>query len=113
MFVSKCAHHEILTVIESCQPPSKMIRRHPSRCFNENQSRGGVMDHWTTRQVSTNWFGLEHVVYGNGRYVAYGTYSDYGALMSSEDGINWALRLDGKAPSANGFSFAASMHFAH
>src|SRR5215813_1034617 len=77
------------------------------------QSRAGVMDHWTTRQVSTNWFGLEHVVYGNGRYVAYGTYSDYGALMSSEDGINWALRLDGKAPSANGFSFAASMHFAH
>jgi hypothetical protein len=52
-----------------------------------------ALDNWTTNQVSTNWFGLTHVVFGNGRYVAAGYWSDYGAILSSEDGLNWTLRV--------------------
>ncbi len=54
-----------------------------------------ALDNWTTNQVSTNWFGLSHVAYGNGRYVAAGSWSDYGAILSSEDGFNWTLRATG------------------
>ncbi|MBE0543466.1 MAG: hypothetical protein IH623_19145, partial [Verrucomicrobia bacterium] len=54
-----------------------------------------ALDNWTTNQVSTNWFGLSHVVYGNGRYVAAGGRSDGGAILSSDDGLNWTLRADG------------------
>jgi hypothetical protein len=50
---------------------------------------------WTTNQVSTNAFGLDRVVFGNGRFVASGGFSDFGALMSSEDGLNWVLRAGG------------------
>src|ERR1041384_7150020 len=33
-----------------------------------------ALDNWTTNQVSTNYFGLDHVAYAKGRYVAYGWY---------------------------------------
>ena len=58
-------------------------------------ARADALDNWTTNQVSTNWFGLGHVVYGNGRYVAAGSWSSYGAYLSSEDGLNWMLRVQG------------------
>ncbi|MFO1511757.1 MAG: hypothetical protein U1F83_02410 [Verrucomicrobiota bacterium] len=71
-----------------------------------SQALAGPLDNWTTNQVSTNSFGLDCAVYGNGRYVAYGEYSDYGVIMSSEDGINWSLRLDGKTNATFSFSLA-------
>src|SRR5881409_551334 len=57
--------------------------------------RADALDHWTSTQLSTNSFGLNLLVYGNGRYVAAGGKSDGGALMSSEDGLSWILRADG------------------
>src|SRR6266550_883531 len=78
-------------------------------CFS---SQAGLMDHWTTNQVSTNHFGLTYVVYGNGRYVAYGPYSDYGSLMSSEDGVNWVLRNDGGGASGSGLSYSVALSYA-
>jgi hypothetical protein len=57
---------------------------------------------WTTNQVSTNRFGLTSVVYGNGCYVAAGSFSDYGAIVSSEDGFNWTVRADGGWPNPAG-----------
>jgi hypothetical protein len=32
-------------------------------------ARADALDNWTTNQVSTNYFGLDCVVYGNGREV--------------------------------------------
>lgn len=58
-------------------------------------ARADALDNWTTNQVSTNLFQLNHVVYGDGRYVAAGGRSDGGAILSSEDGLNWTLRADG------------------
>ena len=52
-----------------------------------------VLDHWTTKQITTNSFGLHHVVYGNGRYVAVGEFLDAGGIYTSEDGLNWTLRF--------------------
>src|SRR3954447_10754642 len=87
-------------------------------CFIPGVSRtkAGVMDHWVTIQVSTNHFGLTYVVYGDGRYVAYGQYSDYGVVMVSYDGINWEVRQDG-GPSGSlsysvGLSYAGGKYFA-
>jgi len=73
-----------------------------------SQALADPLDNWTTNQVSTNSFCLDCVVYGNGRYVAYGEYLDWGVIMTSEDGINWALRLDGKTNSS-GFSFSIAL----
>lgn len=63
------------------------------------------------KQVSTNHIGLSYVVYGNGLYVAYGQYSDYGAVMSSEDGINWVLRNDGGGPLGSGLSYSVALSY--
>jgi hypothetical protein len=60
-----------------------------------------------TNQISTNYFGLDCVVYGTNRYVAYGEYSDWGVIMTSEDGKNWTVRSDGGASS--GLSFSISL----
>lgn len=56
-------------------------------------TRADVLDNWTTNQISTNSFGLHHVVYGNGRYVAVGEAGDGGGIYTSEDGLNWTLRF--------------------
>ncbi|HWI57024.1 MAG TPA: hypothetical protein VNZ22_07345 [Bacillota bacterium] len=68
-------------------------------------AQADALDHWTTNQVSTNYFGLRCVAYGQGRYVAFGEYSDWGAILSSEDGIHWTLRNDGNGPAGSGLSF--------
>jgi hypothetical protein len=68
----------------------------PLWCFPDSLS-ADALDHWTTNQVSTNRFGLQHVVYGNGRFVAGGGWSDWGALLSSEDGLKWTLRVSGNS----------------
>jgi hypothetical protein len=73
-------------------------------------AEAGVMDHWVTNKVSTNHIGLTFVVYGGGRYVAYGQYSDYGAVMVSTDGINWELRHDG-GPSGD-LSYSVALSYA-
>ena len=54
--------------------------------------RGDVLEYWTTNQITTNHFGLSHVAYGNGRYVAVGDYSDSGGVYSSDDGLSWTFR---------------------
>jgi len=56
--------------------------------------RGGVLDNWTTNQITTNSYGFKQVVYGNGRYVAVGDEgpNNPAAIYSSEDGFNWVLR---------------------
>jgi len=56
--------------------------------------RADILDHWTTNQITTNAFGLKHVVYGNGRYVAAAEeLGAKGAIYSSEDGLTWTLRF--------------------
>lgn len=63
-----------------------------------------AMDNWTACNVSTNPVGgvlgpyggliLSGVTCGHGRYVGVGTiaFSDYGAIETSDDGINWTMR---------------------
>jgi hypothetical protein len=65
------------------------------------------LDHWTTLQVSTNYFRLDYVTWANGVYVAYGTSSDDGVILSSDDGLNWVLRIHGT--NGSGLSFAYSL----
>jgi hypothetical protein len=74
-----------------------------------SQAEADALDNWTTNQVSTNHFGLNCVVYRNGHYVAYGGYSDYGVIMTSEDGTKWTLRSDGSGPSGSGLSYSVSL----
>lgn len=62
--------------------------------LNPGSAFADALEQWTTNQVSTNLFRLEHVVYGNGRFVAAGGRSDGGAILSSEDGLNWTVRAD-------------------
>ena len=66
-------------------------------------ARGDALDNWTTGQINTNvqygyggGFGMASVTYGNGRYVAVGSYpvSDAGLIETSEDGVNWTVRGD-------------------
>jgi hypothetical protein len=51
-----------------------------------------VLDNWTTNQISTNSFGMQHVVFGNGIYVASGESGDYGGFYTSVDGLRWKLQ---------------------
>lgn len=61
--------------------------------FDLSQSaRADVLDKWTTNQITTNSFGMHHVVYGNGVFVAVGEKGDGGGIYSSADGLNWTLR---------------------
>lgn len=55
--------------------------------------RGDILDHWTTYPIATNSFALQHVVYGNGVYVATAEYGDGGAIYSSADGFHWIQRF--------------------
>ena len=71
--------------------------------------RADALDNWAIIQVSTNRFGVDCVTYANGRYVAFGEYSDYGAIISSEDGKVWTLRSDGDGQPPSGLSFAISL----
>lgn len=76
------------------------------------KTRADILENWTTNQVSTNRFSLEFVVYGKGLFVAYGEYSDYGAIVSSEDGKTWTLRNDGgPVGSGSGLSFSCGLAF--
>jgi len=54
--------------------------------------RADVLDNWTTNQITTNSFGLHHVVYGNGLYVAVGEVSDNGGFYTSGDGLSWKFQ---------------------
>ena len=73
--------------------------------------RADVLDHWTTNQITTNSFGLRHVVYGNGRYVAVGEFLDDGGIYTSEDGLNWTLRFSDMSSWGLTLSFSSN-HFA-
>jgi hypothetical protein len=65
--------------------------------------------------VSTNIFRLDFVVYANGRFVAFGEYSDYGVILTSEDGKTWTLRSDGYGQaggaSASGLSWSTGLAY--
>lgn len=72
---------------------------------------GAILDQWTTRQVSTNHFGLTHVLHAQGRYVAAGWYSDWGAILTSENGFDWVLRSDGNGTPASALSFVTGLNY--
>src|SRR4030095_1751624 len=68
-----------------------------------------ILLHWTTNQVSSI-AGMKCVIYANGRYVAYGEYSDYGLILSSEYAKTWTVRSDGGlGPSPSGLSYAVGL----
>src|SRR5437016_7862581 len=68
-----------------------------------------ILQHWTTNQVSSV-AGMDCVIYANGRYVAYGEYSDFGLILSSEDAKTWTVRSDGgPGPSSSGLSYAVGL----
>ena len=50
------------------------------------------LDSWTTNQITTNSFQLDHIAYGNGCYVVTAEAGDAGAIYSSADGMHWTLR---------------------
>ncbi len=54
--------------------------------------RADFLDNWMTNQITTNSFGLHHIVYGNGIYVTVGELGDSGGFYTSGDGVNWKLQ---------------------
>jgi hypothetical protein len=69
-----------------------------------------ILDHWSTNQITTNFFSLNRVVYDGTRYVAVGEESDSGGIYTSDDGLNWNLRFSD--PSSWGLSLVCSQgHF--
>jgi hypothetical protein len=74
-------------------------------------ARADILEHWTTNQITTNSFGLDFVVYGSGRYVALGSYSDGGVILSSSDGIAWTKHVDGGPPAYDGLSYPTGLSF--
>lgn len=72
---------------------------------------GAILDQWTTRQVSTNHFGLTHMLHAQGRYVAAGWHSDWGAILTSENGFDWVLRSDGNSTPAFALSFVTGLNY--
>jgi hypothetical protein len=87
---------------------SKWICLAAAICFASLCSRADILEHWTTNLVSST-AGMRCVVYGNGRYVAFGEYSDYGLILSSEDGKNWTQRSDG---GSSGISYSIGLTYA-
>ncbi|HEU0039376.1 MAG TPA: hypothetical protein VFR76_08890, partial [Verrucomicrobiae bacterium] len=62
-------------------------------------TRADSLDNWTANQVGTNVFWLNKVAYGSGRYVAAGwSCSDFGIVLTSEDGRNWTEQANGCSP---------------
>jgi hypothetical protein len=55
-------------------------------------AQADVLDNWTTNQITTNSFGLHHVVQGNNIFVAVGEESDSGGFYTSADGFHWTLQ---------------------
>jgi hypothetical protein len=72
---------------------------------------GAMLNQWTTQQVSTNHFGLTHVLHAQERYVAAGWYSDWGAILTSEGGFDWVLRSDGNGTPASALSFITGLNY--
>ena len=61
-------------------------------CFFQ-VARADVLDNWTTNQITTNSFGLHHVVFGNGCFVAVGESGDAGRIYTSTDGLKWTTQF--------------------
>ncbi len=59
-------------------------------CFPAS-ARADVLDNWTTNQISTNIFGMHHIVYGNGLFVAVGESGDSSGYYYSTDNSHWKL----------------------
>ncbi len=64
-----------------------------------------ALDNWTTNQISTNYWGIDCVVYGNGHFVAGAENQDDEAFFSSEDGKNWMMRYSGGGPWGTSLQF--------
>src|ERR1051326_9393485 len=105
----KDALHGTTVKRDFCRFPAALVAFFMAGVFS---CHAGIMDHWTTELVSSNHIGLDFVAFGQGRYVAYGEYSDWGAIMSSEDGINWTLRDDGGGFSGSGLSYSIGLSYA-
>ncbi len=56
-----------------------------------SNAHADVLDNWTTNQITTNSFGINHVVYGNGIFVAVGENGDSSGYYNSTDGSHWTL----------------------
>ena len=70
----------------------------PLWCFPDSVS-ADALDNWSTNPVGTNVFWLNKVAYGRGGYVAVGwSCSDFGIVLTSEDGWNWTERANGCSP---------------
>jgi len=67
--------------------------------------RADALDNWTTNQISTNYWAIDCVVYGNGHFVAGAENLDAEAFFSSEDGTNWAMRYSGGGPWGTSLQF--------
>src|SRR3954469_19234334 len=81
--------------IRLCSPLLRLVPMALAFSIHAQVVFADILEHWTVQQVSTNRFGLDSVVYGNGQFVAAGSYSDYGAIISSPDGYHWIVRADG------------------
>lgn len=67
------------------------------------------LEPWSTNQVS-DIAQVDCLIYANGRYVAFGQYSDWGVILSSDDGRTWTGRSDGRGePSPSGLSYAVGL----
>src|ERR1051325_8230893 len=78
----------------------------PITAFFGFESRADILESWTTNHISTV-AAIDCVVFGKGRYVAYGETSDYGYLYSSDDGFNWTPRTSESVPAQ--LSYARSL----
>jgi hypothetical protein len=76
-------------------------------CFVSLSSKSDILDNWTTNVVSNN-AGMDCIVYANGLYVAFGEYSDYGVILTSEDSQRWTLRSDGIS---SGISYSTGLSY--
>lgn len=54
-------------------------------------TRADILDRWTTNQITTN-FSLDSLVYANGLYIATAEWDDAEEILSSVDGVHWAVQ---------------------
>ena len=58
----------------------------------DTASAGDVLSQWSPRQFpdsTINNYGLSDILFANGRFVAVGESGDFGAIITSADGMNW------------------------